>query len=69
MSNPIYSRLKGNQPQGGIDQMLQKFSEFKMGFTGDPKEKVQELLNSGQMSQERFNELSEIASRLQRFVK
>lgn len=37
--------------------MIQQFNEFQKTFQGDPKAKVQELLNSGQMSQAQFNEL------------
>ena len=47
--------------------LLQKFNEFRNNFTGDPKEEVQKLLDSGQMSQQQFNELSQTAKQLTGF--
>ena len=47
-----------------IPLLIQKFNEFRNSFTGDPKEEVQKLLDSGQMSQQQFNELSQTAKQL-----
>jgi len=33
-------------------------------FRGDPRQKVQELLQNGQMTQEQFNQLSQMADQL-----
>lgn len=60
MSNPLFN-MYGKAP-GGND-ILAKFEAFKSSFQGDPKAKVQELLNSGQMSQEQFNMLSGLAQK------
>lgn len=45
--------------------MFQQFQQFRSTFQGDPKQKVQELLNSGQMSQQQFNYLSNLARQFQ----
>lgn len=63
-NNPLY-RMYGNTPSGGND-IFSQFNQFKNQFQGDPKAKVQELLNSGQMSQDQFNMLSAMA---QNFLK
>lgn len=45
--------------------MMQKFQTFVNNFQKmqkDPRQAVQELLNSGQMSQQKYNELSQQAS-------
>lgn len=47
--------------------LIQKFNEFRNNFTGDPKEEVQKLLDSGKMSQQQFNELSQTAKQLTGF--
>lgn len=36
-------------------QMMQAFNDFKAQFQGNPREKVQELMRTGQMSQSQFN--------------
>ena len=46
-----------------------EFNKFRSSFKGDPKAKVQELLNSGQMTQEQFNQLSQQATQIMRMFK
>lgn len=63
--NPLYNMF-GNQPQannpfGNAMNVINQFNQFRSTFQGDPQQKVQELLNSGQMSQEQFNQLSNMA--------
>lgn len=58
-NNPLYN-MYGSGPKQGND-IISKFNQFKSNFAGDPKAKVQELLNSGQMTQEQFNMLSSMA--------
>jgi len=38
-------------------------------FTGDPKEQVQQLLQSGRMSQTQFNNLAQTANQLRKLIK
>ena len=55
-----------NQPQGSLMDMLQKFDQFKRSMNGqDPQTVVQQLLNSGKMSREQFDQLSQMANQLQ----
>lgn len=66
MPNPLFSVLGGNtqQPDNGFAQMMQDLEDFKKNFTGNPRQKVQELLRTGQMSQEQFNTLGNMASQI-----
>ena len=41
--------------------MVKQFNQFKKSFQGDPKAQVQELLNTGRMSQAQFNQLRQMA--------
>ena len=52
----------------GFMNMLNQFNKFKQSFNGDPKQQVQQLLNSGQMSQEQFQQLSNAASQFQQLM-
>ena len=60
--NPLFNMF-GNQqgPFNDMNNVINQFNQFQSTFQGDPKQKVQELLNSGQMSQEQFNQLSSMA--------
>ena len=49
--------------------MMQQFNEFRRGFTGDPKQAVMNLMASGKMSQEQFNQLSYMAKTFQNGMK
>lgn len=50
-------------------QMIQQFNQFRQSFQGDPRQKVQELLQTGQMSQEQYNELQQKATQFQDMMK
>ena len=47
-----------------IQQMKSQFEQFRKNFQGNPQQKVQELLNSGKMSQEQFNQLQKMAQNM-----
>jgi len=73
--NPFYSPQQGppmnmfGGPFGNMMNMMRQFNQFRSTFQGDPKQKVQELLNSGQMSQEQFNQLSNMAQQFRSFIR
>ena len=69
MGNPFFNQNAQNQQPMGNPNMLQQFIQFRNNFRGDPKQKVQELLNSGQMSQQQFNQLSQLAFMFQNMFK
>lgn len=63
--NDLYKELSNN----GNNNLISQFQMFKASFQGDPKEQVQELLNSGRMSQETFERLSKLATQLQTILR
>ena len=48
--------------------LLNQFRQFKSSFTGDPRQQVQQLLNSGQMSQAQLNQLVQMANQFQNLL-
>ena len=56
-------------PLGNMQNFVKQFRNFQNQFNGDPRDQVQQLLNSGQMTQEQFNQLSNIANQLKDFMK
>lgn len=69
--NPFYNQQPMQQtgPFGNAFDMMNKFNAFRSTFQGNPQQKVQELLNSGQMSQEQFNQLSTMAQLFRPFLR
>lgn len=69
MPNPLFSRFGGNNQNGSpLGNLVSQFNLFRSNFQGDPQQKVQELLNSGQMTQEQFNQLSGMAQDFQKLI-
>jgi hypothetical protein len=49
--------------QGGND-IVSRFRQFQQMFKGDPQQQVQQLLNSGRISQEQYNAAVQKAQQL-----
>ena len=65
MSNPLFGMMQNQFPMNGMMQKLQQFSQM---FRGDPKQQVQQLLNSGRVSQAQYNQAVQMANQLQRMM-
>lgn len=52
--NPLFGYSSPQPPMGNFMNMMQKFNQFRQMFQGNPQQTVQELLNSGKMTQEQF---------------
>ena len=65
MGNPFYNQNQPTQNPNPMMNMVQQFQQFKANFQGDPRQRVQDLLNSDQMSQQQFNYLSNLAQQFQ----
>lgn len=73
MANQLFNMLGGSDnklpgPFGNMQEMIQKLNQFKQSFQGDPKQQVQQLLNSGKMSQSQYNQLSQMATQIQNML-
>ena len=58
--NPLFHQLSGGQ---GND-LISRFNQFRQSFKGDPQQQVQQLLNSGRVSQEQYNAAVQKAQQL-----
>lgn len=58
-----------NNPFGNMMNLMNQFNQFKNNFQGDPRAQVQQLLNSGQMSQQQLNQLQNMARQLQQYLR
>lgn len=67
MSNPLFNLI--NSPFSNMASFLQQFNQFKQTFQGDPKQQVQQLLNSGKITQQQFNQMANLATQIQKAMK
>lgn len=66
MSSPLFDAMGGQMSgaMGQMQQMMKEFQKFKASFKGDAREEVQKLLNTGQMTQQQYNQLQQMATQL-----
>ena len=62
MSNPLYNSMNTQ------NNFIQKFNEFRKNFSGNPQQQVQQLLNSGKVSQEQYNRAVQMANNMRRML-
>ena len=62
MANPLFN-IMGNQSNPMAD-LIRQAKDFRKQFSGNPRDEVQRLLNTGAMSQNQFNQLSQIAQQI-----
>ena len=67
MSNPLFQQMNTTAPSG-IGNLMQRFQQFKQMFSGDPRQQVQQLLNSGRVSQTQYNQAVQMAQQMQRMI-
>lgn len=60
MSNPLYNAMNNQQ------NFIQRFNEFRKNFNGNPQQQVQQLLNSGKVSQAQYNQAVQMANNLRK---
>lgn len=68
MSNPLYSMF-GNSQFGNMNNLVQQFQQFRNNFHGNPQQQIQQLLNSGKVSQEQYNQAVQKANALRSMLK
>lgn len=73
MDNPLNQFLRGNQQQSLPNNplaMISKFRQFAAGMTPEgAKQQIDQLLASGQMTQEQFKQLQQQAKEFMQFLK
>lgn len=71
MSNPLYNMLGNMMPNnlGGFGNIVRAFQQFRNSFHGDPRQQVQQLLSSGRVTQEQYNQAVQMANQLQKIIK
>jgi len=64
MPNPLYQQLGPTQN----NQMIRRLEDFRRTFNGNPQQMVQNLINSGRISQQQVNKYAQQANEIYRFL-
>ena len=62
MPSPLFNQLNPMPPGG--NNLISQFMEFRKNFTGDPKQIVQNMLNTGKISQTQLNQYANQANQI-----
>jgi hypothetical protein len=66
MANALFNQFgRQNNP---LEQLAQQARDFRKQFSGNPRQEVERLLQTGQMSQAQFNQFSQIAQQVAQFM-
>ena len=65
MPNNLYQQMNQNNNFQGL---INEFIKFRDSFQGDPQQMVQQLLQSGKMSQTQLNYLQSMAFEFQKIL-
>ena len=59
--NLLFQQMQGNS-------LIERFKQFQQTFKGNPQQQVQQLLNSGRISQSQYNQAVQMAQQLQKMI-
>lgn len=59
--NPLFQQMQGNS-------LIERFKQFQQMFRGNPQQQVQQLLNSGRISQSQYNQAVQMANQLSQML-
>ena len=51
-----------------IQNLMKSFQQFKQTFQGDPRQQIQQMLNSGKINQQQYNNAYQMAQQLSRMM-
>ena len=55
MSNPLFNLLGNAMPNNPMMARIQQFNQFRQQFRGNPEDVVKNMLNTGRITQEQYN--------------
>ena len=67
MATSLYKQLNGGSSGG--KNIFQQLADFKRNFSGNPQEIIQNMLNSGKLSQAQLNDYAKQADEIYKLFK
>ena len=67
--NSLYNDFKPMGQSNRMGDFVSQFNQFRSMFSGTPEAQVRQLMQSGRMSQEQFNQYAQMANQLRSLLK
>lgn len=64
--NNIFNAMMQNSQMGNL---INQYQQFRNTFRGDPQQKIQEMLNSGQITQKQVDQARSMATQFKSLLK
>lgn len=65
MPSTLYRAMGGNALPPQMQNMISQYRQFRQSFSGNPKQEVMNLLQSGRINQQQLNQFQQMAQQLQ----
>ncbi len=69
MNNSLFNYMNTPPINNGATNFLTQFNQFRSMFSGNPQTQVQQLLNSGRMTPQQFEQFAQLANQLRPLLK
>lgn len=63
--NPLFQQMQNHSQ----NDFLKRFEQFQKTLKGDPQQIVQQMLNSGKITQDQFNNAARMANQMMKYMK
>lgn len=57
-----------NNPFGQMQNLMQRFQQFQQMFKGNASQQIQQMMNSGKVNQQMYNQAVQSAQQFQRMM-
>jgi len=64
MPNALFQAIGGNGVPPQMQNIINQYRQFRQSFSGNPKQEVMNLLQSGRINQQQLNQFQQMAQRL-----
>lgn len=51
-----------------MNPIMQRFQQFRQMFRGDPNQQIQQIMNSGRVNQQQYNQAVQMAQQLKQMM-
>lgn len=72
MANELYNEYANqctqSAPDGGFTDFVRQWQQFRAQYQGDPHQQIQQMLQSGQLTQEQLNRAQQLAQQFIRLI-
>jgi len=67
--NHLFQAMTQASPMGNIMNIAQRFQQFRNQFRGNPQQQVQQMLQSGRITQADYDRAVQVAQQMQQYLR